>query len=84
MSRIAYSMLDWAIDLIRSHERNHGRKPDSLLLTDAQIWGLAEAIAWTSREGRSLIDTVDSIRRGEGYLMGVPVRLFEVAHGPAQ
>lgn len=77
-----YKTMDWACDVIRHHQRDHGRGPDCFLLTVGQAHCLAAEIARTTRGRRQL--PIDSVRKGEVYLMGVPVRLFEVAHGPAQ
>ncbi|RRU17835.1 hypothetical protein [Stenotrophomonas sp. 278] len=76
---MTYKLMDWACDVLRHHQRGHGRMPDCLLLTAGQAHGLVAEIAHTTRGRRQL--RIDSVRKGEVYLMGVPIRLFEVEHG---
>jgi hypothetical protein len=76
---MTYKMMDWACDLIRHHRRGHGVSPQCLLITFGQAQELVTEIARTTR-GRCQM-TVESVRKGEAYLMGVPIRLFEAPNG---
>lgn len=78
-----YSILDWACDQIKSYEAHHGFKPDHLFVTPEQAIRLRHASEplLTYPVGPVSIDTVEAVRRGEFFLLGVPLKLFEVGHG---
>ena len=76
-----YSTLDWACNQIRVYEATYNERPDCLLLTETQARGLLESVAVVVSDTRTPDEQMDAVRRGEVYLLGVPLKLFEVAHG---
>lgn len=82
---MTYSTIEWACDQIRNYQAAHNCSPDSLLLTEGQAWALAGSMVHlNNRRTKPLSELVQSIRNGEAYLLGVPLKLFEVPHGQVQ
>jgi hypothetical protein len=81
---MTYSTLDWACDQIRAYEASHGRRPEYFLVTPRQALGLIDTISAETRIQRSPPAFLRSVRKGEAYLCGVPLKLFEVEHAPGQ
>lgn len=84
MSRVIYSILDWACDQIRAYEAAHGFKPDHILVTPEQVTRLQHSAEfYPTVNGATVpsVDPVESVRRGCVFVLGVPLKLFEVGHG---
>lgn len=81
---MTYNVLDWACDQIMAYEMNHGEKPGCFLVTPMQAVGLMEVVSIQTRIPRSSEGFINSIRKGEAYLCGIQLKLFEVPHGQAQ
>ncbi|WP_122558938.1 hypothetical protein [Pseudomonas viridiflava] len=81
---MTYITLDWACDQIRAYEARHGRRPEYFLVTPRQAWALATAAAPLLNRAFASIDPIDSVRKGQAFLCGIPLKLFEVEHAPGQ
>lgn len=79
-----YSILDWTCDQILAYEAAHGCKPDHILVTPEQAMRLqhsTELYPVVNGANAASVDPVESVRRGCVFVLGVPLKLFEVGHG---
>jgi len=79
-----YSILDWLCDQIRGYEAAHGNKPCHILVTPEQAARLqhsAELYPTVNGVTVPSVDPVESVRQGCVFVLGVPLKLFEVRHG---
>lgn len=74
---MTYNIMDWACDQIRAYEANHRVKPECFLVTPTQAISLMEAVSAQTRISRSPGGFMESIRKGEAFLCGVPLKLIE-------
>ncbi len=81
---MTYSTIEWACDQIRAYESTHNCRPDSLLLTERQALALLESSPRLLNDYRSYDEQLQYVRNGDAFLLGVPLKLFEVPHGQAQ
>lgn len=83
MSKVFYSILDWTCDQIRAYEEAHGFRPDHILVTSEQAIRLrhsAELYPAVNDATVPSVDPVESVRQGRVFVLGVPLKLFEVGH----
>lgn len=81
MSRVTYSILDWTCDQIRVYEAAHGCKPGYFLITPAQAIRLHNSVElYPTMNGATVpsVDPVESVRQGRVFILGIPLKLFEV------